>query len=560
MFYKNLNLFGILTFESNNYNKILKAIKDSKAYISFVESSKDKGTLNKRYENYVMLKQAAYTFNAPKRNKDSNTTSIYSLLTPQSISTEMIDKFLNEHGMNDDFEYEYGIEHSQESVYTATHKVIPIEYSTFHLAVDLDNHYEQLNRRYLNDTFLFNNYQRFFLIPFLGKYENKYVKPVVIVNVYDVGIITIQLSIAISKGKIEITNKEPNSIQLTDVEFYQEKNNFSKKDYWKRKKVDSVTIYQIMDYYFDLLKLICKKQELVPQSQKQIAWVLGDFEPNKRSLHKEFVDKNKGLYVSYLTNAQKDIIERMPDEYLDEYLNKTIINKYNTMHFYCSDAISLLSFSHSAFHKEAVAALKENEKELKKEKVYDQALSESYIQYSMFYMSEFLRFYELTFIKRFYALKLLNSLSSSSFNSLKEYNSNRKEFNALKRNYDEQLLFKTYGSPMELYINILEKSGTDKIVDKVEKLFTSAREDISSAREFAIKQSETYILIISSILTVLLGYRGIQYLVEGLLFNLPFKVGEIIALHPFRWTVSLWLILCFSMLILNLIRFKAIKK
>lgn len=175
-------------------------------------------------------------------------------------------------------------------------------------------------------------------------------------------------------------------------------------------------------------------------------------------------------------------------------------------------------------------------------------------------MFEFLRIYELTFIKRFYALRLLSKLSNETIKSLKDYNSTRSEFNSLKIKYDRQLLFKSYGSPMKLYGKLLDKSGTEMIVEKVEKLFDNAREDVSSSREFAIKKSETYILIMTSILTVLLGYRGIKYLVEDLLVNLPFNIGSFFALHPLRWTVLFWIILCTGMVLLNVFRYRAIKK
>jgi hypothetical protein len=560
MFYTNLNIFGILSFEPNSYQKIINSIKESRAYVSYVDSSKEKGIINRRYEKYVMLKQAAYTVNAPNRNKDPKINKIYTTLMHPSITHEQISNFIKEHGMHDDFEYDYSIQHKDQHSYVATHKIIPIEHSVFDSALDLDNNFEQINRQFLSEDFLLKNHQRFFLIPFLGKYEGNFVKPIVVANVYDVGIITIQISIAASKQKIEISSTEPNSIQLNDVEFYQAKENYSSRDFWNRDKVGNITMYQILDYYSKLLKLICKKQELQTQPQKQIAWVFGDFEPNKRSEHQDFVDKYKGLYVSHLSNAPKKVIEKMTGAYLDDYLDKAKIQKYKTMHFYCSEVISLLSFSYSAFHADAVSQLKEDEKELKKEGLYNQVLGELYKEYSLFSMFEFLRFYELTFIKRFYALKLLNKLSSNSIKSLKDYNSIRNQFNSLKINYDQQLLFKSYGSPMELYGSLLEKSGTDKIVEKVEKLFTNAREDVNSSREFSIKQSETYILIMTSILTVLLGYRGIKYLVEDLLVNLPFNIGTFFSLHPLRWTVSLWVVLVVCMALLNIFRYRAIKK
>ncbi|RSK49687.1 hypothetical protein [Bacillus canaveralius] len=559
MFYTNLNIFGIITFEPSSYQKIIKTIKDSRAYVSYIDTKKDTGNINRRYESYVVLKQAAYTFNAPRRNKDKNITSIYSSIMPASVSQDQIATFLNEHGMHDDYEYDYDIKHKDEHSFVATHIVMPIEHSVFNTALDLDNRFEFLNRQYLNEDFLLKNYQRFILLPFLGKYEDNFVKPIVIANVYDVGIITIQISIGFSKDQANISTTEPNSILLKDVEFYELKENYKSRDFWKRDKVGDATMYQILDYYTKQLEFICKKLELKKQSEKQIAWVFGDFAPNKRPDHKDFVNNNKKLFVSHLINAHKQALDTITDEDIDEILENSLIQKYKSMHFYCSEVISLLSFSYSAFHEDAVLNLKDAEKDLKKQGIYNDILIELYKENSLFTMFEFLRFYELTFIKRFYALKLLNKMSKKMIKSLKDYNSIRHEFNSLKINYDQQLLFKSYGSPMKLYGKLLEKSGTEKIVEKVEKLFTNAREDINGSRELAIKQSETYILIMTSLLTVLLGYRGIKYLVEDILVNLPFGIGTIFSLHPLRWTFSFWMILLISMVLLNIYRYKAIR-
>lgn len=376
MFYQNLNVFGIITFDTSNYSDIIKKIKDSRAYVSYIDTKKDTGTINRRYENYVMLKQAAYTVNAPNRNQDPNITKIYSTIIPGNISQEQIDKFMENHGLQDDYEYDFDIQFEDDSSYVATHVVNPIEYSVFNTALDLDDNFESLNREYLNEDFLLSNHQRFVLLPFLGKYEGKFVKPFVIANVYSAGIITVQVSIGFTKNNPEVPNDSPNLIKLDNVEFYKLKDSYSSRDFWERDKKQNVTIYQILDYYIEQLGRICRKIDLKNHSQRQIAWVFGDFKPNKRPNHDDFVDKNKHLYVSYLNNAHKKIVDRMTNKSIDDYLENSLIEKYKSMHFYCSEVICLLTFSYSAFHEDAIRRLKDKEKELKKEGLYKEVLGE----------------------------------------------------------------------------------------------------------------------------------------------------------------------------------------
>src|SRR5699024_11729062 len=51
-------------------------------------------------------------------------------------------------------------------------------------------------------------------------------------------------------------------------------------------------------------------------------------------------------------------------------------------------------------------------------------LYKDYLLYTKF---QFLRYYELTFIKKYFSLKLLYNLSNKSFNTIEEYNSVRQE-------------------------------------------------------------------------------------------------------------------------------------
>lgn len=78
---------------------------------------------------------------------------------------EQVKTFLSEHGMHSDYEYEYEYEyeitHKDDNSFMALHKLIPIEHDVFNTALDIDDNFERLNRQYLNEEFLFKNYQRF---------------------------------------------------------------------------------------------------------------------------------------------------------------------------------------------------------------------------------------------------------------------------------------------------------------------------------------------------------------------------------------------------------------
>lgn len=57
--------------------------------------------------------------------------------------------------IDDDFEYDYEITFKDDNSYVALPKVIPIEYSVYDTALDLDGNFERINRAYLLEMNIF---------------------------------------------------------------------------------------------------------------------------------------------------------------------------------------------------------------------------------------------------------------------------------------------------------------------------------------------------------------------------------------------------------------------
>src|SRR5690606_26772580 len=138
----------------------------------------------------------------------------------------------------------------------------------------------------------------------------------------------------------------------------------------------------------------------------------------------------------------------------------------------------------------------------------------------------YFRFYELTFIKRYFLKTLLDNLSKGNYNTVAEYNAVIKDLNYVKLNFDADVLFATEGSPKDLYIELLEKSGVNKLEKKIENLINNIKESVSNSQSILVRKNETLILIVSSLLTILIGYNAIKLIVFDLLSNIPY-VGQI---------------------------------
>jgi AraC-like DNA-binding protein len=281
--------------------------------------------------------------------------------------------------------------------------------------------------------------------------------------------------------------------------------------------------------------------------------VFGDFDLNKNIDNRDFINKHKRLYVSHLLNGNREVITRRSQEEIETTLDDATITKNSEISYFCASSASVVSIGYKAFIEKAKNSLKENEKELKKEGIYESQLKQLFRASTLDTMMQFLRFYELTFIKRYFLKELLNNIHSGSYTTIKEYNSIKRELNFIKLQYDEEVLFFTEGSPKELYKSILEKTNINNLQKNVEELVKNIREDTLIIRDAEVKRNETLILVITSILTILLGYTGIKLIVNDILINLPL-IGQIFQPHPLRYTVGIWFSLVIVMISLNIKR------
>src|SRR5690625_6737623 len=115
------------------------------------------------------------------------------MIGPNAIIQNQINNYLDTHGIHDDFEYYYDTLFQDDSSHIVTHEVIPIEYDVYNKALNIDELLEGLDYEFLTEDFLLKNVQRFTLPPFLAKFNCDHIKQFIILNVYDVYVITIKI-------------------------------------------------------------------------------------------------------------------------------------------------------------------------------------------------------------------------------------------------------------------------------------------------------------------------------------------------------------------------------
>ncbi|MGI8282385.1 hypothetical protein AB2568_029175 [Bacillus mycoides] len=557
MFYRVLNMYSIMTFDKDSFKDIQKNIQSSKGYVSHIDSKTNIRNINPRYREYLHYKQALYTMYKPFdpiKKKEGASYSFVSLL-PEHIEKKKLDELYEKFGVQDDFINEYEIiQEDQSGNYAAVHKPLPIEYLAFENLLDMDKKLALVDGESLSKNFVMQNYKRIVLLPFLIKNNEVYSEGYAIANIYDVGIITLQVTVTFEdKMTVSVPTDPPRKITIPEVHFYKSKKSYTSKDFWEKSIHQNISVDEIMSYYVKQLSTLGKIPLAENRIDRRINWVFGDYQLNKYSNHEEFINNNEKLYYSYLFNGDKERVKRRSDDEINLSLKEAQIVKSNDHAYMCSPTFSILSFGYTAFYNMAKKKLEKDEKHLKRSKVYNETLLKIYKTQTLIQMYDYLRFYELSFIKKHFVRNLLNGISTNVYTAPKEYNNLRRDFNFLKLRYDEEVLFDYEGTAKKLYKDILEKTNTTSLLKKAEDLFKSIREDVITQKELKVKSNETLILIVSSILTIVLGYNGIKLMVNDILVKVPY-VNLYATTHPLRTTVGIYSLLIVIMVWLNVKR------
>lgn len=549
MFNRTLSTFSILTFDKKEFISLINNIEKSKGFLSYIDSKNNRGHYNKRFNRYLELKTALYNV-YPKHAKNNNFISV---IEDESIKKETIDEYYKMYGVQDDYYLNYETINLPNAVVTK-YTSVPIESKIYDTSLELDNHFERINRECLSEEFVMSGHRRFTLLPFQSNIDGKNIESYVVANIYEVGIITLQLIINFEHDKIlKIIDSPPRAIKFKSVSFYKKLKEYKINDFWEKEVRENISPDHILSYYEDQLRELGKVSIKSNRKNRQISWCFGDYELNKRIDHRDFVDQNKKLIACYLNNSVKEIMDRYQESDIDSLLNEAEIIKNKDFSYYVTPTSSVMTFGYSAFLEKAKDSLKESESLLKQEGIYEQELISVFNYQGLILMLEYLRFYELSLIKKFFLTQILDDISQNSYKSLKEFNNLKKDLNFLKLKYDENVLFFTEGSQKILYKKIIDKTNVDNILSKVESMIENIRDDITNNREIEIKNNEVWILIMSSILTITLGYTGLKAIVHDIFVNLPF-IGQFIEQHPLRYTLVIWGLLVVLMVWLNIKR------
>lgn len=500
-----------------------------------------------------------YTSNPTHIKKTPHNFYMYTM--PEGITDKRLEEMNKKYEVDNDYFVETEVVEKKElGIKTIFHKITPFEQEVYNMALSLNDELERVNSSCLDENFVKNQQQRFILLPFVSEFQDSLVEPIVIATIYEVGIITLQVMMTLEYKEInKINESTPRDFSLEKAKFYKLQSTYKKDDFWEYDILKNIELDSITTYYENFIEKIAGIPITTNYKHRPISWGFGDFnKSNKKDDHEKFVERYKRQYFSHLKNANNQVTFRHSDKDTKTLLENSLAYYNSDLSLWATPSSILISVGIKYLYPLAEEALKEHKKELMENDFYNENLNLIFRRQYPFILLNYFRFHELTFIKKYFLKTLLGNLSKGNYNTVAEYNAVIKDLNYVKLNFDADVLFATDGSPKELYIELLEKSGVNKLEKKIENLINNIKESVSNSQSILVRKNETLILIVSSLLTILIGYNAIKLIVFDLLSNIPY-VEQIASTRPLVTTGVIWTLLVVIMLALNIKRWKFLR-
>lgn len=561
---------SILTFDKNNYETIIKKIEESRCYDGYINRRKKFKDINKRYDRYLSNKQLIYIKYIIDESK--RTEKYVKNADGSEIDYDNLDKLYKKYYQNkknsgiDDYVYfdkanrditikiDVNIEKENFlSIETGIEETL-IKLKEYDLSVLSETYLSTLGEidiGYLENDFLDRNYITFTLPSFLGKRNGDYVDNLVILSIYDCGLINLKVILLENKDNFF----EDEDDRLMDgsfdfVEVIKPKIKYKSEDFFEKINLAKGSrINDVIDYYIKTLDMVLGNS-IIHRERKyeQVEFSFLDYS--------EKIDYK--ILNLMLSNGTYEYISGINDDDLQHRMFKSKIMDRKNFKAY-SNEISLIQYYPGIMFD---AKIREQTKE-KDVSIYRKSvLLNSSISNS--------RIYEIATIKKYYYCneyeKLKQNRETIVLNDLKNVEKQIKEF---EFRYDTHNIFLDKTTFVEVYEKIYENivvPDYKKLLYKEIKILLDQKKNDSeeSKKTYKTKREGTkdFINIISGIFTILVGLRFIPGMLENISKGIKVEfiqyknIAIFIDEHNFKITLCLILII----IIIIVISFKKAKK
>lgn len=574
MFHRILHVYDVIDFDPNEYEKIIKNLKYSNFYSGYIED--EKPIKNEAFFDYLDQKSQVYASILQELDPG---LEVFSKDSPNKRFEEGEIEHLKEYkNLDDDY-----IKHppytdikftsERDTINTVKSAFQPIslqEAIQVNMNLTLkDEELERFNQRYLEKDFIYQKSQRFAMLPPLITIDNEYVETSVSLNVYQDGIATIELMINLPPCNQDplLSSDPPNSLNLNEVKFYNQKTHYSLKDYWDSYKLNNIHYDKILEYYkktfVDLTETVINEHS----EPTQLFWSFGESNVNlnKKNLNlanpQQKIDKEKkyeNFLYQILSNGIETNVKRSTSSKKTNYLKNFKIRDEADLSFWCNKQAGMLFLHSKDIEETIIEGFNEgsniNIEENYHSKEFDFLFQQRFNEYLITTSIQFTKIFELACIQKFNARKILTDIKTKPYSTPKEYEILRSRMNNLTFNYSGELVFNNEGSPKQNYYQIVENLGVNNLYTNAKGFLKDLYEDYKVTLDREFKLNEAYILFVTSALTIILSYSAIKTIYSDLFIQMPI-LGSIVNDNLLGLTFHTWGAVVYIMISLNIEKF-----
>lgn|GEM_PF-4482406 len=515
MIFKNIFGYSIIKFNPENYNQIVQKLHDTNLVLTHISHNNSENFyINKDFQEYLLYKNSLYMSEGIKTERDSFYLFDVNLeLINETVFNNLKKNFLRK----DDF----SLSSTEEVSYVNGSKIL-IKYHNIHLyeedlldcSIQVDKAYYDIEEMCLTPNARHGSQERRMLLPLRIKHNGEYILNYIMITVFKEGIISLQICVQDFNDKqLQLSESTPRSIHFDEVTFYKNKKHYMFDDFWEEETFENISIDNILVEYKKRIINLINLDLYSNDNFNSLSWGIGDFSSFKNPYkdYSAFYSRYKFNILQFLTNSDKQLTENREER--EEEIQSSKIRSDKDLSFYCNSFSSVFTL-----RSERMANIIEQDiAELKTSPYYKDEYKRSASIYFLVANLNFMKFYEMSFVKKYFLKDLLNQISESEYRTIDEYNRMIKQLNTIKFNYDSDVIFFTDGSPKTLYERILERCNINDLEEKAENFLKLFKDDIQIIKDEKKNANELLLLTISSILTIVLGFTGILNIFKTIL-------------------------------------------
>lgn len=564
MFITIVNTTSVFKFDKSHFAYLVHSLQESNITLGYI-SKNGETYFNTDYNEYLLEKRALYIkkiFDESKGNKrtDSGSYKIFDEVHPDRLH-ELEFRYLKKDDYEENWVY---IEEEDKELLNV---VLKEEDSLYTGLEFIDDRYENVNRQYYREDLVLEDSRRFTLLPIIIKINNEYINVHIFMNIYRNGVGTINTFFELPESyfKQKPNDETPNFIQFDSMEIFEAENPYVKNNYWEKKifSKDEATLNTMVEKYLKKIKTAFDIELEMLTSTPLIFFSHAKTELGAVSLNKPLKAKadektleleqknNKYFFMRELKNSKLEYVKRYSDEVIQNNFKQYEVRNVFGLRLWVSSSTAVLFLCSKDIEEDIIRNFKNGEdqrmiKNLDDRKDFQGFIYDSYKFHLYATSLEFAKIIETVIILREMLKYNITQAKEFKNTSIENYESLKEEYNELLIMQTPDLVFNNEGSPKENYIQISKNMNVLNLAESAEYLINQLPQVLQRKRDVETKNTEKRIISITTILTVIFGFSGIDSIVSS--------VGEASSLKIFEenskpFSLTVWLLMVWELVI-----------